>query len=227
MKHTKSIIAAGAVALAALVTPRALAAVVLEFDDVSIFGGTLSYGGATGIDPLIGTDILFDTVTGVGTSPAGSLEIVDGKLNFSTGPNISEETSIYTFADGGSFVLTGTVIRPDTTVVASGVLVTGSFTGTSIVLGLGGGNGLFTGVGIDTKNPFLLAYYGITATSFEFANTDIGFAAGGLEPDGGFIAEIRDADLTNTAAVPEPTTALLAVLGLGLGFIRRANRAIH
>jgi hypothetical protein len=221
MKPTKlSIIAASAVALAAtLATPRALAFEILEFDDVDTFGGTLSYGGADGVDPLVGTDIIFDQVFGVNTTPSGPLEIIGGKLNFETGPNLSEGALVYTFGAGGSFELTGTVIKPDLSVVASGVLLTGSFSSTSVVLGLGGPNGLFIGVGVDTKNPDLLAYYGITSTAFKFANSEIGFSLSGLEADGGFTASIIDADLTN---IPDngTTLALLGVSLLGIAAIR-------
>src|SRR5262245_31062283 len=78
-----------AVALAAaLATPRASAAGVLAFDDVTLFGGLISYGGADGVDPLVGTDIIFDKSIGIGTPLPGSLTLVGGKLNFVTGPNI-------------------------------------------------------------------------------------------------------------------------------------------
>lgn len=203
----------------AATSTSALAAASLEFDDVTLFGGTISYGGADGVDPLVGTDIVFDLVTGVGTLPSGSLEIVGGKLNFTTGPNISEGVALDTFAAGGTFVLTGTVIKPDLSVVASGILLTGHFSETSIVIGLGGGNGLFSGIGVDTKNPDLLDYYGLSSSLFEFAHTDIAFAAAGAAADGSFTAAVRDADLVNVP-VPEAST----VLG-GLGLVAVAGIA--
>jgi hypothetical protein len=172
---------------------------------------------------LVGTNIIFDTVIGVDTTANDGVayQIVGGDLDFTTGPNTSEG-AFYTFASGGTFTLSGTVRRPDLSIVASGVLLSGSFVGESIVLGLGGGNGLFSGVGIDTKNPDLLAEYGITATLFDFANTEIGFAVAGLEADGGFVAEVRDADLTNTARVPEGGIGigLLGFLLTGMGLLR-------
>lgn len=203
---------------------------VLEFDDVTLFGGSLSYGGAGGVDPLVGTDILFDLVTGVGTTPSGPLAILGGKLNFVTGPNVSETATLDTFSGGGSFVLTGTVIKPDLTVVATGTLLTGHFVGDSVVLGLGGGNGLFSGVGIDTKNPDLLAYYGIDAgTGFDFAHTDIGFAPAGVGANGSFLANVIDADLANTAQPIPEGGSTLAMCGLGLActviVTRRFKRA--
>jgi hypothetical protein len=217
MKTKFMLLAAGMVA--ALSTAQAD---LLEFDDVVLFGGTLSYSGDPGA-PLIGTNIIFDTVVGTGT-PANNgvaYEVVGGDLDFTTGPNTSEG-AFYTFGSGGSFVLSGTVRRPDLSIVASGVLLSGSFVGESIVLGLGGGNGLFSGVGTDTKNPDLLAEYGITAALFDFANTEIGFAVAGLEADGGFVADVRDADLTNTARVPEGGIGigLLGFLLTGMGLLR-------
>jgi VPDSG-CTERM motif len=221
---------AGAVALtAALATPNARAVAVLEFDDARIFGGTLSYSGDPGAS-LVGTNIIFDTIIGTGT-PANTgvlLTIVGGDLDFSTGGNTSESPGLYTFAGGGTFVLSGTALGPGNVVVAAGTLLTGSFSGVSTVLGLGGGNGLFSGLGIDTKNVNLLAFYGIAAgTNFTFANTEIGVAPLGLEADGGFVANVLNADLTNTEvtprAVPEGGSAI-ALLGfalLGLEALRR------
>jgi len=222
----KSLLSISLALLALFSTSSLHAAVSLQFDDVSTFGGTLAYGGAGGVDPLIGTDIVFDQVTGVGTVPSGPLEILGGKLNFVTGPNVSEGAVVYTFGPGGTFTLTGTVIRPDLSVVASGVLLAGTFDSISVVLGLGGGLGLFSGVGTDTKNPDLLAYYGLALTDFRFANTEIGFSALGLEPDGGFVADVQNADLTNVP-IPEPSTLwgglMLAVLP-GLGWIWNHRR---
>jgi hypothetical protein len=188
-----------AVALAAtLVTPRAFADPILEFDDAASFGGTITYTGDPGA-PLVGTDIYIDTLIASGTVPSGSYAIIGGDLDFTTGPNLSESSTLDTFAGGGSFVLSGTVIRADLSVVASGVLLTGSFSGISVVIGQGGGKGLFSAVGTDVKNPDLLAEFGIApATPFEFANTEIGFASAGLQPDGGFVASVIDADVTNT-----------------------------
>lgn len=198
------------------------ASAYLEFDDITLFGGTLSYGGADGVDPLVGKDLIFDVVNGVGTPITGPLQIIGGKLNFTTGPNISELPTLYEFAAGGSFTLTGTVIKPDLSVVASGVLLTGLFDGPSFVIGLGGGNGLFSGLGIDEKNRELLAYYGVSDLAFKFSNTEIGFATAGLAPNGGFRADVIDSDLTNTA-VPEPGTvgAAIGLGGLVLWHIRR------
>lgn len=217
---------ATSVAIASL-APRATA-VSLEFDDVSLFGGSLTYGGADGVDPLVGIGIKYDLVTGVGTVPSGPLEIVGGLLNFTTGPNISEGATVYQFAAGGLFELTGTVIKPDLSVVATGTLLKGHFTGVSVVLGLGGGNGLFSGVGIDEKNPDLLAYFNLAASPFEFANTEIGFAALGLEPDGGFVAVVNDADLTNTPlGIPETGNAFLLIGAGAAGYLALGRRAKH
>ncbi|NEO53814.1 MAG: hypothetical protein F6K54_12425, partial [Okeania sp. SIO3B5] len=84
-------------------------ALIIEFDDVSIMGGQLSYDGEGGA--LIGTDILFDTISGIehdGTF-VSELECMDCKVNFETGGNILEGPPVYTFGSGGSITVTGTV----------------------------------------------------------------------------------------------------------------------
>ena len=210
-------------AIATLLTATSAFAQYLEFDDISLSAGTISYGGADGIDALIGTDLLFDLVVGIGTPVTGPLQIIGGKLNFTTGPNISETPSVYTFSGGGSFTLTGTVIKPDLSVVALGTLLTGSFVGDQFVAGLGGGNGLFSGIGTDEKNLDLLAYYGLPPGLFEFATTGIGFAAAGLEPDGGFVATVGDSDLVNRG-IPEPSTYAAGVAVCALILWRLSRR---
>lgn len=206
--------------LSLFVLPSAvLHAATLEFDDVSLFGGSLTYGGADGVDPLEGVGIVFDLVNGIGTTPSGPLEIVGGSLDFHTGPNLSEGAVVYEFAGGGDFTLSGTVIKPDLSVVASGVLLAGHFTGISVVIGLGGGNGLFSGLGVDEKNPDLIAYYGLSATPFEFANTEIGFAVAGLEADGGFVAAVLDSDLTNQVSLIPEGKSLFGMIGLGMAML--------
>ena len=59
----------------------------LIFDQVNN-SGTVSYDGAGG--SLIGTDIAFETIQGVGTDNDVTIDCAGCVLNFATGPNITE-----------------------------------------------------------------------------------------------------------------------------------------
>ena len=173
-------------------------------------GGTLSYDGSTS---LVGTDIKIATVFGLGTpAESGTTLFCDPvcDLDFTTGANILEPGVSYTWAAGGTFTITGNLETGANVPVASGVLLTGAFTGP--VTGLGGGSGiLVTGFGVDTKLPALLAFYGIGNQNFEFSDVELaaGFAPAG---DGSFSASVTTAQIVNSATEP----GQLFVLGVGL-----------
>lgn len=178
-------------------------AIVLKFDDTTP-GGTVTYDGVGG--PLVGTNIHFDTILSDGTPLNDGVELVieNGFLNFTTGPNISEDP--WDFAGGGTYTLTGTARKLDNTLVADGVLVeNGSWTEASAVQSSGGL--IVGGSGTDTKNQDLVDFFGIDLNSFVFFNTQISVGDVAFEPDGGFSGIVRNADLVNQA-VPEPTSAV-------------------
>jgi hypothetical protein len=212
----------GFAALAAVaVAAPAQALPVIEFDDVFIQGGTLSHAG--GATPIVGTDVIFDQVQGIDTPlNASTFDCVGCRLNFETGDRTSFTpgvVSLYTFAGGGSFTLTGAV--PAAGIGGGSTLLTGNFTGVSVAIA-SGFNVNFTGLGVDTKNPDLLAFFGITSDEFVFSNSTItGAAAGGIGADGAFTAAVQDGDLVNTA-IPEPAT--LGLIGSGLVGIAVAMR---
>jgi hypothetical protein len=200
------------------------ASVLLSFDDDIVHGGTISYDGSGG--PLIGSDILFDRVTGVGTplNNGDQLTIINGKLNFTSGANVTEGP-VWTFSGGGSFTLTGTVMDGATT-VAMGTLLSGSFSTVSVSGALG--TLILVGVGIDTKHPGLLDHFGIEAEEFTFANTEIAMSSVTVGTNGSFSGSVTNADLDNSPIVPEATSllvwgCLMGITALSLG--RRARAA--
>ena len=111
-----------------------VSALSLTFDSASLSGGSISYDGST---VLAGTDIVFNQITGTGT-PSNSgevLTITGGLLDFTTGNMTSESTYMVQFGGGGSFVLSGTVTSSINGVVSSGEILSGSFVGTSTIVG--------------------------------------------------------------------------------------------
>jgi hypothetical protein len=205
-------------------------AVSLLFDQLPNSGGTLSYDGTGG--PLIGTDIVFDSIVGVGTplNSGAVLTLIDGRLNFTTGANLLEPPPVFGWGGGGSFVLTADAVLDnllnDVIVPANDTpLLVGTFVGTPTLaaVGLVGGNQInISAFGFDNKHPDVLAYFGLTPELFQFAESTISTNDLILNPNLGFTATVAEADITNTAppSIPEPSTFLLlaiAVAGLLLG----------
>jgi PEP-CTERM motif len=215
---------AGLLTFAAATT--ADAAVVITFENASVSGGTVSYGGALGADPLVGTDIAFDIVT-VG---ATVLDCVGCSLDFITGNSTTEIAlggGIVRFGSGGTFVITGTITDPNAgdVVVATGTLLTGSWTGSPTAVGPGGGLMFVVGAGIDRKNPDLLAYFGILDTQFIYANTELVLEECDTNLLDGFDCNVTEADVANRA--PEPGSMMLfgmALVGAGAAARRRFAR---
>ena len=205
------------------------ALVSLEFDDVSLFGGTLSYAG--GPAPLVGTDIVFDQITGVGTpinaGPAGALTIVGGDLDFVTGPSaLVAAPTDHVWAGGGSFVLTAAdVLDPNSTSIFGGAgsytLLSGTFTATAFSPGVSTalGNLVFSGLGSDQKNPILEAYFGINEiVEWSFADAQLSSLSMPLDVSAPFSVSVDNSDLINSGdLIPEPTTAILLLAGLLAG----------
>src|SRR4030095_13384665 len=136
-------------------------------------GGSLNYDGAGG--PAVGSSIVFVDIEGSGTplNSGVTLPCVGCTLNFTTGANITEGPTQWTWAGGGSIVLTGTV--PSIGINAPTNLLTGTFTGTPNTPGLAsaGTTGLFIAIGIDVKDSVLTAFYGLGPNDWTFANTEI------------------------------------------------------
>ncbi len=227
-------------ALAALVAAGLLGGIPAESAEIKIDQNVaqnplsnLSYDGAGG--PAVGTDIDFNSITGVGTpfNAGVNLSCVGCQLDFTTGANTGEGPAFWTFASGGSFVLTGTVPAafgfPG--ILVPTVLLSGTFSGAPAASAFGLGSSILTfgGVGIDVKHPSLVTYfYGITPgpgdppVVFNYTNTEI-TGTGTVGADGSFNVAVLDADISNV--LPEPGSALLLLLGLGslAAYRRRRN----
>lgn len=212
----------------------ASASITLSFDQATN-GGTLAYGGAGGA--LVGDDIIFETIKGEGTplNDSGVLTITGGLLDFTTGANVSEPAGTsgsWVFANGGSFVLTGDAYDPSSILVASGTLLSGSFSGVILPAVTGGSTSLiFNGFGLDTKNQDLLDYYGIVGTDlFAFLNTVISASVTSFNSTSkAFTANVTNADIVNTQT-PEPSSICIYLMLLSTGLVlgvgrRRKNSA--
>ena len=163
------------------VTSAAHAVPIIEFDDLSINTGTITYLGVGGA--LVETGIGVDTLLAFDTpSNAGSHTCVNCVLNFTTGNNTAEPTVgppfFWTWAGGGAFTINGSV--PDAGINSNQQLLTGSFTSaTAFSPAISGTMSLnFGGFGADTKNPVLLTYLGLSPTTqFQLAQTGISATA--------------------------------------------------
>ncbi|ROO24314.1 hypothetical protein SAOR_15945 [Salinisphaera orenii MK-B5] len=229
MKVKNILLGSALVALAAA-GGTALAAPTLTFDDPGIRGGTVSYDGDGGV--LTGTDIRFNSIDfSGGIAPNESSLTCSGcLLNFTTGANTIEgsDTADYEFAAGGEFVLTGSALDSSNTVIANGILLTGTFTDrpTAIPSNLNPntppGTVNVSGFGLDTKHEDLLAYFGIDPdTSFIFSSTNIALGTTSFQDNGGFSGTVNNADIVNSGtppvAVPEPGE--IGLLGFGLALL--------
>ena len=190
-------------------------AATITFDNTGLAGGSFSYGGAGG--PVTGSGIGFNLIVGSATPlNSGAALVCSGcTLSFTSGANTSEGPMVWTFggAGAGSFVVSGGV--PALGIAAGSALLTGSVTG-AVATNIVADQVTLILAGPDTKHAAILAFFGLTGSTFTFASTNIDGAAtvGG---DGSFSSRsVDEADIVNTsaAAVPEPLSLGLFSLGL-------------
>lgn len=210
-----------------LLSAGAGAAVISFDDDAGSQNGRLLYKKSGG--PLIGLDIEFHSILGVATpSNSGNRLVCDScTLSFTTGNNISDGPNLWQFAGGGSLTISGTA-RDKANIIASGTLVSGSFTSVTVT-GDGNNNGalIMSGFGTDLKHPDLLSHFGIKGkTPFTFADTNISLGNVSYpSEDGAFVATVTNADFDNTE-VPIPAAAWLFGTALfGLVSIAKRKKA--
>lgn len=181
--------------------------------------GTISYDG-TAIGTLVGTGIVFTSISGVGTDNDVPIDCTGCLLSFSTGPISSVVGDTYTFAGGGTFTLVGGSLLGG--IPGGTTLVTGTWDDPVVVVVTSTDLDMLE-KGTDTKDEALLAFYfDDPPTDFRFTDSNIVIESGpgGVTKTGtSFKADLAlggNADLVNASvAVPEPGVVALFLLGLG------------
>jgi len=190
----------------------------IDVSHTSVFiSGSVTYAG--GAAPLVGSDITFDRLYGFLT-PAHAglgdfLDVVNGRLDFQTGPFVSfNPLTGYSFAGGGQLTFRGSVPSLG---VPDQVLAGGTFLEAFFLAGVPGF--IVRPQGVDMKHPAITGYFGLDPlTLFNLGGlitTDLTFTAGGA-----FSTNATTLDLPNTptttASVPEPASLVLLITG---GFV--------
>ena len=189
-------------------------AAIIDFGRVYVTTGTISYNG--GSAALLGSDIVFDIVSD--GSAINSRNLLNGRLNFTTGLFTGSTPNTWVFAPGGNISVTGTVdINGDGLVDSgdiTGTLMSGSFIGSPTVFDTGTSFKVSALAFEDTKNDDLAKLFGFE-TGLEWNGAfNLSFSAQGTPAAAFSSTAVYSGDIVNQPAVPEPTSMVL--LGMGI-----------
>jgi hypothetical protein len=204
----RAVLYAGILALVLMVGP-ASAALVIDFEQGSVVGGTITYN--TALTTAVGVNIPVDTlkVTNGATTTfydlfgAGASSATDTNLNGSALVNFNTSTGAFTIVGGVCTTASSTGCPGANTLVASMTLVNG--TGSSATV-LAMDNAHLTLIEPDTKATLLLSALGIPIGTQWQLNTA---QFNNLQATGtANVFTVGSVDIANVA-VPEPASILL------------------
>lgn len=174
-------------------------------------GGTINYAG--GMSALVGTNLVITKVTGVNTPiHAGalySLGIINGRLNFATGPN--SVAGKWIWGAGGTIALTSTGTLPALDPAVGNPLLSGQDVGGHIDM-----NGPVLKFAYDgfnnTIDQYLRSYFGLSGATSWVGELGSPFASPAKEGSA-FSAKTLGGQILTT---PVPIPASILLLGGGL-----------
>jgi hypothetical protein len=199
---------------------HALPIVTLEFHITTGAAGTVSFAG--GAHPLVGTNLAVANVVALdaaGNQVGGMNACTNCFLNFTTGgfTGTGASSPTWDFAGGGTIALTGDFPA------AGSTLFSGSFgTDGASVLWLSNSSKIVGGSFSDTKDPALLAFFGLTTAQWDGA-FNIAVQAAGAPGDPFTSTRLYGSDISNSPA-PNPEPGTWVLLGSGLIGLRRFMR---
>lgn len=193
----------------------------LDFGIKAPTTGTLSYAGSSAA--LVGSGIDVDDVVGLGTPANANVFSTCSSctLDFTTGAS----TGGWNFGAGGTITITGGIDFPDsTTDIGTGsTLLSGTFDSATVV-DVGSGQFEFQIVGgafTDTKDPNLLAFYGLPDVLYA-GGLNISFSTAAAMGDAFNSTTLYSGDVVNQ---PVPVPAAVWLFGSGLvGLVSIARR---